>query len=115
MFMKIIVAVLLLGSLTGCGGASSDARASGGGSCDEGAAFSRSMASSGGEANPQAALDAAAAENPSNYPFDIPTDGWEAVSDAGRQQTSRAGDVELTVLQLEDGTWAVESGRCVSG
>lgn len=103
MVMKLAVTVVLIASLTaGCSG-----------NCDEGAGFSNSMASSDGQATPQGAVDDAVDQDPANFPFfDLPAGGWSLVRETKTHQTLQSGSVQLTVLQLNDGTWAVESGRC---
>lgn len=102
--VKIAAAALVLSSLTaGCSG-----------NCDEGARFSNSMASFGGYPTSRAAVDAAGAEDASNFPFDIPTTAWSVVRQTEQQHTYQSGDVALTLLLLEDRTWAVESGRCTA-
>ena len=63
----------------------------------------------GGAATP---VDAAKAAAGSSFGFTIPGDGWVQLGSTKPSGTEvRSGDVQLTAVQLEDGTWSVFDGK----
>lgn len=78
--------------------------------CSDYKAFSASGSLEGGGA--PTPLDAAKAIAGNSVGFNVPADGWVQLGSASASGTDlRSGDVQVTAVQLKDGTWAVFSGK----
>lgn len=78
--------------------------------CSDYKAFSASGSLEGGGA--PTPIEAAKAVAGNSHGFTIPVDGWVQLGSASPSGTDlRAGDVQVTAVQLEDGTWAVFDGK----
>ena len=81
--------------------------------CSDYKAFSASGSLEGGGA--PTPLDAAKAIAGNSVGFNVPADGWVQLGSARASGTDlRSGDVQVTAVQLQDGTWAVFSGKACS-
>jgi hypothetical protein len=78
--------------------------------CSAYKAFSASGSLEGGGA--PTPIDAAKAAAGNDFGFTIPDDGWVQLGSVKPSGTEvRSGDVQLTAVQLKDGTWSVFEGK----
>jgi hypothetical protein len=114
MKVRVVVSatcVMAAFTLAGCGG--STATPAERLKCDEYKAFSASRSlDGGGSPTPVEAAQAAAG---GGFGVPIPSDGWVQLSGGTPSGTYlRSGNVQVTAVQLKDGSWAVIEGKaCV--
>ena len=108
MVIRSLSAVVLMAALASC--SSSVAAVTGG--CVPGSATVVDSLGVDGASTPTAAAEGLGnwADGP---PLRAPRDGWEVKEDGDRTVVLRSDDVEVTVIRLQDDTWAVEKARCV--
>ena len=83
-------------------------------SCDTDAEITYALPSRGAEPSSLAAVSRFA-ESARGGPLYVPASGWSLVSEGQSQASYQAQDVRVTVVRLEDNSWAVEQARCISG
>jgi hypothetical protein len=99
------VAVL---ALAGCGGSSATPTERL--KCDEYQEFSVSRSLEGGGS--PTPIEAAQAAASGGFRMSIPSDGWVQLRGGTASSTYlRSGDVQVTAVQLKDGSWAVIEGK----
>jgi hypothetical protein len=109
--MRLLLGIVFVVALTGCGSqvaAVSDS----GEPCDPGAGISVNHASEGGEQTSLAAAERLG-ESASGSPLYASSESWKVVTEEADKVILASGDVEATVVRLDDGTWIVDGARCV--
>lgn len=111
MTMRLLPGTVVLLALTGCGSQVAAVSDSGEPS-DPGSGISVNHASEGGERTSLAAAERLG-ESASGSPLYASSEGWKVVTEEADKVILASGDVEATVVRLDDGTWIVDGARCV--